>query len=319
MDSRVQLLLNRFLEGELKTVTPSLDSEMGYRYLDVELFVDEPKYAEPLLQNLEESNLLTSEICGFIAICANCESWNLRRGREDKGWTCQGCGVNFDVGDVNLKPLRCYQISEIGIAETSRWLIANPLIEFLHERGYKTDSPGVIRGQSEVDHSFNIVAFSSGPDEGVLVVDFYLSDEPIGEEQVKNMFAKIYDTTPLKSILVAFPQLTDDARRLAEQYKINIVETTKIENLWKKLIRVIPPVEDFKYESLDVMTLLSLPDHLRKTATIVCSLGFATADKISNETKRARAVESGYLNQLVRMGYLKKERDGRKVIFSVVQ
>ena len=68
---------------------------------------------------------------------------------------------------------------------------------------------------------------------------------------------------------------------------------------------------------LDVMTLLSLPDHLRKTAVTLCKLGQATADEVAEQTKRARAVESGYLNQLVLMGYLKKERRGRKAYFYV--
>jgi uncharacterized protein (DUF1015 family) len=68
---------------------------------------------------------------------------------------------------------------------------------------------------------------------------------------------------------------------------------------------------------LDVMTLLSMPDHLRKTAMTLCRLGRATADEISQQTHRARAVESAYLNQLVIMGYLKKTRDGRKAYFYV--
>ena len=70
-------------------------------------------------------------------------------------------------------------------------------------------------------------------------------------------------------------------------------------------------------EALDVMTLLSLPDHLRKTAISLCKLEKATANEVSEQTKRARAVESGYLNQLVIMGYMKKERQGRKAYFFV--
>ncbi len=69
--------------------------------------------------------------------------------------------------------------------------------------------------------------------------------------------------------------------------------------------------------SLDVMTLLSMPDHLRKTAMTICRNGRATAEEISEQTKRARAVESAYLNQLVIMGYLKKERKGRKAYFFI--
>jgi hypothetical protein len=69
--------------------------------------------------------------------------------------------------------------------------------------------------------------------------------------------------------------------------------------------------------SLDVMTLLSMPDHLRKTAMMICRCGRATAEEIASQTCRARAVESAYLNQLVIMGYLKKERKGRKAYFFV--
>lgn len=66
---------------------------------------------------------------------------------------------------------------------------------------------------------------------------------------------------------------------------------------------------------LDVMTLLSLPDHLRKTATVACNLGEATADDVARETKRARAAESNYLNQLVTMGHLNKKKRGRQTYF----
>jgi hypothetical protein len=69
--------------------------------------------------------------------------------------------------------------------------------------------------------------------------------------------------------------------------------------------------------SLDVMTLLSMPDHLRKTAMVICRCSRATAEEIAEQTKRARAVESAYLNQLVFMGYLKKERKGRKAYFFI--
>ncbi len=68
---------------------------------------------------------------------------------------------------------------------------------------------------------------------------------------------------------------------------------------------------------LDVMTLLSLPDHLRKTAVTISRLDQATAEEVAEQTRRARAVESGYLNQLVIMGYLKKERRGRKAYFFI--
>lgn len=68
-------------------------------------------------------------------------------------------------------------------------------------------------------------------------------------------------------------------------------------------------------EVLDVMTLLSLPDHLRKSAMTIVKLKKAMAEDVAKETGRARAIESAYLNQLVRMGYLKRVREGKRVYF----
>jgi len=317
MESRVQLLLNRLLQGGLKRISPSLNPEEGYSYPQLEDIAGAGE-AEELLERLVAEGLLFSETCGFIACCPDCGSNSLKARDSESGWRCDTCGADLKASQVTLKPLHCYGISDEGVSRASRWLIANPIIDFLRERGYRTESPGTLLGESEVRHSFDIVAFSGGADGGALVVDFFVSDALIGEDQVKAMFAKVFDATPLRSVLVAFPGLTEDARRLAEQYRLSFVETTEADSLWKKLLAVIPPVDDFGYESLDVMTLLSLPDHLRKTATVVSSLGVATAEEIAEGTSRARAVESGYLNQLVRMGYLKKEREGRRVLFSVV-
>lgn len=67
----------------------------------------------------------------------------------------------------------------------------------------------------------------------------------------------------------------------------------------------------------DAMTLLSLPRSLRKTVMVLYKLKEATAEDLARETKRLRAVESASANQLVRMGYLQKKREGRKVYFYI--
>jgi hypothetical protein len=68
--------------------------------------------------------------------------------------------------------------------------------------------------------------------------------------------------------------------------------------------------------ALTPSTLLSLPDHLRKTAIVVCQLGEANAVEVAARSGRARAAESDYLNQLARMGILEKRRKGRESYFT---
>lgn len=321
VDNRVQLFLGKFLGGELNNLSPVLDRDLGYRYPGVEGFVNKPEEAEPFLRSLEGLGLVTSEVCGNLVCCSKCGSCIVERASpssEGGTWRCRSCGASMNKGDASFRPVFSYSFSEEGIARISDTLVIKPLREFLRERGYRIESPGALVGESDVEHSFDVLAYGGEPDEGVLAIDFVVSNRQMGEAKVVSMFAKVYDTSPLKSVLVAFPGLTDNARKLADQYGIDLVETSDVSSMWKELRKVIPPVEEFRFEALDVMTLLSLPDHLRKTATVTSKLGRATANEIARTTERARAVESGYLNQLVRMGYLKKERSGRKVFFSVV-
>ena len=61
--------------------------------------------------------------------------------------------------------------------------------------------------------------------------------------------------------------------------------------------------------------LISLSDHLRKSFMVVASRGECNATEVSNLTGRSRAMESSYLNQLTRMGWLTKRRNSRTLHF----
>lgn len=111
-----------------------------------------------------------------------------------------------------------------------------------------------------------------------------------------------------KKPLQILEKIRENLERLNEKMEVMI----ELQKHGKRDVQPIP-----SEAPLDVMTLLSMPDHLRKTAMTVCRLGRATADEIAQQTHRARAVESAYLNQLVIMGYLKKERQGRKAYFYI--
>jgi hypothetical protein len=109
-----------------------------------------------------------------------------------------------------------------------------------------------------------------------------------------------------KKPVAILEKIKENLERLNEKIEV-IIELQKHDRKGMQ-----QPLQD---TPLDVMTLLSMPDHLRKTAMTICRSGRATAEEISQQTSRARAVESAYLNQLVLMGYLKKERKGRKAYF----
>ena len=118
-----------------------------------------------------------------------------------------------------------------------------------------------------------------------------------------------------KSVVDLLERMGRDLKRLSEKVdKIIEVQQRILQTPFKGIGY---DQESKVFEALDVMTLLSLPDHLRKTAMITCEMGKVSADDVAGKTNRARAVESSYLNQLVRMGFLKKKREGRVAYFFV--
>jgi len=70
-----------------------------------------------------------------------------------------------------------------------------------------------------------------------------------------------------------------------------------------------------KIQTETLISLLSIPDHLRKTLLATQLLGIVSASDVASRTGRARAVESNYLNQLTTIGLVKKERHRRTAYF----
>lgn len=73
----------------------------------------------------------------------------------------------------------------------------------------------------------------------------------------------------------------------------------------------------YKLDKEELIRLMELPNHLRETMLGVIALGKATATEVSKQTGKSRASESDHLNQLERMGYLKRSHDSRKIYFSL--
>jgi len=96
---------------------------------------------------------------------------------------------------------------------------------------------------------------------------------------------------------VTLPGLVAAANRVAKELK----ETNRLLESTSKEI---------------ILTALTLPEHLRRSLSALFKLGGkGTADEVSKLTGKARANESAYLNQLETMGFIKRQKRGREVIF----
>ena len=130
------------------------------------------------------------------------------------------------------------------------------------------------------------------------------------------MLAKIY--TPPENLELLLVQLIKEIKLTNKKLDLIIEQNGNNQNQKTKKKHDNKSIQT-SHLAPDVLSLLSLPGHLRKTVISLYKLEKATAEELSTETKRLRAVESASANQLVRMGYLKKKRQGHKVYFYIEQ
>ena len=100
-------------------------------------------------------------------------------------------------------------------------------------------SPFVVTGKSGVRHSFTLGM--KGPVSVTLACDVVVSDPPapIDETKVLALFIKVYDVNANNVVLCAVPSLTPEAKKLASQYKIMVLEAPDKEQIFAKLPDVL--------------------------------------------------------------------------------
>jgi hypothetical protein len=125
-------------------------------------------------------------------------------------------------------------------------------------------------------------------------------------------------TAPESGVTTLLERIISELHETNEKLDLLIASNNKLLEIQNGLHKKngMPPKPEVKLEP-DVMSLLSLPTSLRKTVMVLYKMEKATAEEIAKETKRLRAVESASANQLVRLGYLKKKREGRDVYFYI--
>lgn len=76
-DHRVQLLLSKFVSGELSNLTPVYDPKRGYRYPVAEKIVGDPAATNGFLNHLFDVGILERELYDKIIYCPTCDKANV--------------------------------------------------------------------------------------------------------------------------------------------------------------------------------------------------------------------------------------------------
>jgi len=295
-DHNVQLLISKFVSGELNKLNPVYDSKHGYRYPVVDAIVGDPSASDELLQSLFEAGVLKRELYDKIVFCPSCNTANVsmhyccphcksidvrksaliehiqcgyidteeKFQKDDKlvcprcrkeltkpdidyhkagVWcTCNECGKSFDIAvpahfcrdcrrnftfeEALYKDVYFYSLTPEAIREaTLGWILIAPMREFLETRGFEVESPGFLKGKSGASHMFDITASPAGVKRNLTVIDLATSTDDVASEQpVIALFAKIYDVSPDRACLVAIPKMSENGKKLAALYKIQLVE-----------------------------------------------------------------------------------------------
>jgi len=95
-DRLVQILLGKFLSGEIRKLEPVYTEDMGYTYPIVEKIVGDPKAVSDFLKQLTDGGILKKELYDRTLYCPNCGSAKI-----SIRYNCPYC-KSFDVEKSSL-------------------------------------------------------------------------------------------------------------------------------------------------------------------------------------------------------------------------
>ncbi len=136
--------------------------------------------------------------------------------------TCRNCGAESTWENTRLRSLYKYSINEEKKREIESISgVYLPLVEFLQKAGFQVESPVTVKGESGLDHSFDILALHN---DRRTLFDIVADSEAVGETSVVTFFTKTLDVAHDQAVLICIPKSSDRARGLSRAYGIGLVE-----------------------------------------------------------------------------------------------
>ncbi|MGB9778660.1 MAG: hypothetical protein ACPLW8_04570 [Candidatus Bathyarchaeales archaeon] len=208
--------------------------------------------------NIKRSSLIEHVKCGFIDVeekflngnkfvCPKCNGQLVELDmdyRKAGVWcTCDKCGKSFDIPaprhfcrscqttftfeNAIIRDAYVYRLNEDFVKSVaSEWAVLAPIRKLLEDRGFRVEAPGFLEGRSGVRHMFDMVAYNNGRKTEKLVINVSTSPDgkPVPEHIIIDTFAKSFDSNVEKALLIAMPKVSENGRKLANLYKIRLIE-----------------------------------------------------------------------------------------------
>jgi transcription elongation factor Elf1 len=151
---------------------------------------------------------------------------------------CRNCQTNFTFENAKIREAYKYRLNEdIVKTAASEWAILAPIRKMLEDEGFKVETPSFMEGRSGVRHMFDIIAYNNGRKTEKLAINISTSPDgkPVPDHAIIDMFAKTYDSNIEKAILIAIPKISENGRKLANHYKISLIEAKTPEETIEKI------------------------------------------------------------------------------------
>jgi len=150
---------------------------------------------------------------------------------------CRDCRIDFTFEEAMIKDVYSYSLKEeVKEEAVIGGVVLAPLRELLEENGFEVESPAFLKGKSGANHMFDIVAFKGEAIRKPIVIDVAISSlDMVTEQPVIALFAKIFDVSPENAYLIAIPAINDNGKKMAELYRIQVIEAKSQKEAVKSL------------------------------------------------------------------------------------
>jgi len=154
---------------------------------------------------------------------------------------CERCGKAYDLDELDEIEVYAYQLNPEKRGELDKlFLDLDDIASRLMEKNLFANSSVRVKGKSGEEHLFSLIIRDPDPSENdPTFVDIFTSDKLIDETRVLYFYTKCLDMESANNMFVAVPGLLPLAGALARSYKINIVETSRFEEIADKIFQAI--------------------------------------------------------------------------------
>jgi len=234
---------------------------------------------------------------------------------------CRNCNRKNDEEELVMPPVYAYKINEQLRSElVSHCSLESSITTFFEKAGFKVTAPVRMTGLSGVLHNFDIGAKKNNTE---IVMDMVSAIDEVGPPQLVEFFAKVYDTKPSKSLLIALPRLSREAQKLGAMYNVEVIGAVSPDEITRKLsgiiesesLAAIPPTEPYSQLTASLQESSTAearrrdsPEVLRTSGPVESPVAALIEQTISSLEKKTPPEESNSADELLRQARSRAEQ-----------